>query len=53
LFAFIEIILLWSFILLTSIKLYKISKPAAYLLIPYIVWVTFAAVLNFSIMVLN
>jgi len=32
---------------------YKISKLAAYLLIPYILWVSFAAVLNFAIMTLN
>lgn len=51
--AFIEIIILWSFILLTMISFYKISKPASYLLIPYILWVSFAALLNFSIWLLN
>ncbi|MEM4267021.1 MAG: TspO/MBR family protein, partial [Candidatus Nanoarchaeia archaeon] len=53
LYAFIEIIILWVFILLTIIHFYKISKPAAYLLIPYILWVSFAAILNFSIYYLN
>ena len=52
-YAFIEIILLWFFILMTIIYFYRISKPAAYLLIPYILWVSFAAVLNFSIFTLN
>ena len=53
LLAFIEIIVLWIFILLTIIYSYKTSKTAAYLLIPYIAWVTFAAILNFSIVLLN
>ena len=53
LYAFIEIIILWLAILITIISFYKISKPAAYLLLPYILWVSFAAVLNFSILILN
>ncbi len=53
LYAFIEIIILWIFILLTIIYFYGISKPAAYLLVPYIAWVSFAAILNFSIYYLN
>jgi len=48
-----EIILLWIAILLTIISFVKISKPAGYLLIPYIIWVSFAAALNFALMVLN
>ena len=53
LLAFIEIIFLWFTILLTIIYFYRIDKKSAYLLIPYIAWVTFAAVLNFSIAMLN
>ena len=53
LFAFVEIILLWSSILITIIYFYRINKNAAYLLIPYILWVSFAAVLNFSLFILN
>jgi tryptophan-rich sensory protein len=34
-------------------KFSKISKPAAWLLVPYILWVSFAAVLNFAIWRLN
>ena len=52
-FAFIEIAILWVAISLTIFKFSKISKTAAYLLIPYILWVSFAAVLNFSIWVIN
>ncbi|MFH1439952.1 MAG: TspO/MBR family protein [Candidatus Woesearchaeota archaeon] len=52
-FAFIEIILLWLAILITILYFYKINKISAYLLIPYMLWVTFAAVLNFAIFILN
>ncbi len=51
--AFIEIIFLWLAILLTIIAFSKVSKSAAYLLIPYILWVSFASFLNFSIWQLN
>jgi len=52
-YAFIEIIILWGAILITIFKFYNISPTAAYLLIPYILWVSFAAVLNFSLWHLN
>ena len=42
LFAFIWLLLLLILIIITTIKFYKISKPAAYLMIPYILWVAFA-----------
>lgn len=47
------IMVLWIFILLTILKFYKINKIAAYLLAPYILWVSFASILNFAIFVLN
>jgi tryptophan-rich sensory protein len=53
LFAFIEIIFLWIAILFSIIYFYKISRTAAYLLIPYIIWVSFAALLNISYVILN
>lgn len=52
-YAFIEIILLWLAILFTIIEFFMISPLAAFLLIPYILWVSFAAVLNFSLWLLN
>jgi benzodiazapine receptor len=52
-YAFIEIIILWLAILLTIISFYKISKIAAYLLLPYILWVSFAGFLNYFIWRLN
>lgn len=51
--AFANIILLWAFILAAMIQFYKISKPAAYLNLPYILWVSFAVVLNLAIALLN
>jgi benzodiazapine receptor len=51
--AFIEIIFLWISILVSIILFFRISKVAGILLIPYILWVTFASVLNFSIWRLN
>ncbi len=52
-YAFIEIIILWLFILASIILFYKISKPAGLLLVPYILWVSFASILNFFIWRLN
>jgi translocator protein len=51
--AFIEIAAMWFFILLTIFAFYRISRPAAYLMVPYICWVSFAAVLNYAIYLLN
>jgi benzodiazapine receptor len=51
--AFIEIIFLWISIVATIFLFYKISKTAGYLLVPYILWVSFAAILNFYIWQLN
>ena len=51
--AFIEIILLWAAIYFTIRQFSEASVKAAYLLIPYLVWVSFAAVLNFSVWRLN
>jgi len=51
--AFIEIIILWISILVMILNFYKISRPAALLQIPYLLWVSFAAVLNGAIFFLN
>jgi tryptophan-rich sensory protein len=53
LYGFIVIILLWLAILLTIHSFTRISRLAAWLLVPYILWVSFASVLNISIWVLN
>lgn len=51
--AFVEIITLWFFILLTIFSFARVSKTAAWLLVPYISWVSFAAILNYTIWKLN
>jgi len=51
--ALIEIALLWLMIYETYLKFIKINKTAGYLLIPYLAWVSFAAILNASIWWLN
>lgn len=51
--AFAEIIVMWVMILLTILWFAKISRAAAWLLVPYISWVSFASVLNYSIWRLN
>lgn len=52
-FAFIEIIVLWTLILITIVKFYPISEKAAYLMMPYLLWVSFATFLNFAVLLLN
>jgi len=49
----IDIFILWIFILFTILFFMKVSRTAALLLIPYILWVSFAAVINFFIWRLN
>lgn len=51
--AFVEIIFLWLAIAATIVMFAKFSKPAAWLLAPYIAWVSFAAYLNYMIWMLN
>lgn len=53
LFAFIWLIALWLLILAATYLFYQISEPAGYLMIPYLLWVTFAGYLNLSIYLLN
>jgi len=51
--GFVGIVFLWFSIIITILSFYKVNKKAAYLLIPYILWVSFATILNYSIMILN
>jgi tryptophan-rich sensory protein len=52
-FAFIWIIILLALIIATAVEFYKINKVAGLLMLPYIIWVSFAAILNLSIALLN
>jgi len=51
--ALVEIVLLWLAILATIVAFAKVSKLAAWLLVPYILWVSFATILNYAIWWLN
>lgn len=51
--ALADIFLLWLLILLTIFAFARINKTAAWLMAPYISWVSFASILNFSIYQLN
>lgn len=51
--ALAEILAMWIMILITIITFSKINKTAAWLLVPYISWVSFASLLTFTIWKLN
>jgi translocator protein len=51
--AFVEIMILWGLIAATIVAFWRLHMTAALLLLPYLAWVTFAAVLNFSLWQLN
>jgi tryptophan-rich sensory protein len=51
--AFMEIVILWTAIVATIVAFFQRSKWAAALLVPYLMWVSFAMVLNFAIWQLN
>ena len=53
LYGLIVIMFLWLAILFTTLQFYRISRAAGALMLPYLLWVTFAAVLNESIWLLN
>ena len=52
-FSFLWIILLWILVILMIRAFWKIDRTAAYLNIPYLLWITFAAYLNLGIWILN
>lgn len=51
--AFFELMLLLIFILLTTFEFFKLDKAAGILMILYILWVSFAGVLNYTLWMLN
>ena len=51
--AFFVLLMLWFAIAFTIINFYRVSKLAAWLLLPYILWVSFAGILNYFIWILN
>jgi len=53
LFGLIVIVAMWVLIAMTMKKFYPLSKIAFYVLVPYLLWVSFATMLNLAIVVLN
>ena len=51
--AFAEILILWGMILATLLTFWRVSAAAGILFLPYLAWVSFAAVLNYAIWQLN
>ena len=51
--ALVWLVMLWLLIMDTILSFYKINKKASYLMLPYLVWTSFAVYLNFMIYVLN
>ena len=51
--ALFVIVALYIFIILNIIKFYKINKTAGLILMPYLLWVSFAGILNYFVMILN
>lgn len=53
LFAFVWLLILWLLIIITTVKFFRISKTAGFLFLPYLIWVSFAAYLNYGVYRLN
>lgn len=53
LLALIDIVVLWIFIVATLVSFWRVQRVAGALLIPYLLWVSFASVLNFAVWQLN
>jgi translocator protein len=53
LIALFEIILFEILLIYLTFKTYKLNKTAAYLLIPYVLWIAFATILNLFVLLLN
>ena len=52
-FAFFWLLFLWFLVIVMIVQFWKINKVAAYLNLPYLIWLTFAAYLNWGIWRLN
>lgn len=53
LFALVWLCILWLLILITAVLFFRINKKAGILLLPYLLWVSFAGYLNYGIYLLN
>ena len=53
LFAFVWLVVLWLLIIITTVRFFEVRKSAGLLMLPYLIWVTFAGYLNLGIYILN
>ncbi|MGN0778463.1 MAG: TspO/MBR family protein [Aristaeellaceae bacterium] len=44
--AFVWLVLLWALVIILTVWLFRLSRPAGWLMVPYLAWITFAGVLN-------
>lgn len=51
--AFIWLMIMWGIVIVCSLKFYNLSRIAGFLMIPYILWLTFAAYLNLGTFIVN
>lgn len=51
--AIVDVIVLWGLIITTLVGFWRVSRLAGVLLVPYLLWVSFAAVLNYTVWQLN
>ena len=51
--AFFELLMLWFAVLFCIVNFYRVHKSAGFLLLPYIIWISFAGILNYFIWILN
>jgi tryptophan-rich sensory protein len=52
-FSFLIIVMLWAVLLCTLVQVFRVSIPAAAILFPYFCWISFAAYLNYAMLILN
>lgn len=52
-FSFLWLVLLWVLIVRMALSFYELDRPAAWLQVPYLIWVFFAGYLNFGVWLLN
>lgn len=51
--AFVEIVIMWVAIVITTILFFRVDLIAGFCMLPYIAWITFASTLNYSLWDLN
>lgn len=51
--GFVTIVILWLIILINIIWFFRVSRAAGWLMIPYVLWVSFASILNYSVWLVN